>query len=91
MLYPNFRVVAGGNLDEKRDMVNARKVRFSATVQASSASPVCGNCAEQASINCGNCKAMTVQLAAEGFVLRDLGTLGWPPKIRSSNGQVCAS
>lgn len=32
MLYPNFGVVAGGNPDEERDMVNARKSRFSAIV-----------------------------------------------------------
>lgn len=114
MPYPNFGVVAGGNPEEKRDIINARKARFSAAVQGvPQAAPwVCGNCAEQAywplpgdeqttydgltvqmfkrfsaplatageaAINCDNCKAMTVQLAAEGFVMRDLGALGRPP------------
>jgi len=115
MPYPNFGVVAGGNPDEKRDIINARKARFSTAVQGvPQAAPwVCGNCAEQAywplpsdeqtaydgltvmmfkrfsappatageaAISCDNCKAMTVQLAVEGFIIRDLGALGRPPK-----------
>lgn len=50
MPYPNFGVVAAGSTDQKGDIINARKARFSAAVQnvPQLANWVCGNCAEQA-------------------------------------------